>query len=166
MTTMLSTSKDSLDFLRRIVLAVLAIVVGQAAVWLSSDWMRALGNRGVAVQALDTRALALLFGPGIAGAGLLIAALLLLTRRRFALGVYWGAVLVAVAIELLSRFGCLNLSSAPGGATQVVFTSPDFDESILWHLCEVSLLGLLIVTGYSLTASRGRAGESCAADVA
>jgi hypothetical protein len=166
MTTTLSTSKGSPDLLRRSVLAVLAVVVGSAAVGLSSDWTRALGNRGVAVRALDARALALLFGPGIAGAGLLIAALLLLTRRRFALGVYWGAVLVAVAVECLSRFGCLNLSSAPGGATQVVFTSPDFDESILWHLCEVSLLGLLIVTGDSLTAPRGRAGEPCVADVA
>jgi hypothetical protein len=159
MTTTHSTSDGSSDLLRRSVLAVLAIVVGLVAIWLSCDYTRFLGNRGVAIQALDIRALALLYGPGIAGAGLLIAALLLLMRRRFSLGVYWGAVLVAVTVEVLSRFGCLNLSSAPGGAMQVVFTSPDFDESNLWHMGEVSLLGLLIVMGYSLTTPREREGE-------
>jgi hypothetical protein len=144
----------------------LAIVVGVVAIWLSCDYARFLGNRGVAIQALDIRALALLFGPGIAGAGLLIAALLLLTRRRIGLGIYWGAVLVAVAVMLLSRFGCLNLSTTPSDAMQVVFIPPDFDESVLWQMCEASLLGLLIVTGDSLTTSQERAGEPYIADVA
>jgi hypothetical protein len=134
----------------------LAAGAGSVGVWLTSDVTRCVVARGVAIRTLDARAMALVFGPGVAGAGLLLAALLLLTRRRFALGIYWGAVFVAVAVELLSRFGCFNLSTPPGGETQVVFTSPEFDESVRWHMGEVSLLGLLIVMGHWLTAPPGQ----------
>jgi hypothetical protein len=166
MTTTVTSAESPSSHLRRGSLVVVAAVAGGAAVWLTSEYTRAFGSRGVAIRSLDARALALLFGPGIAGAGLLIAALLLLTRHRIGLGVYWGAVLVAVAVELLSRFGCLNLSITPSDAMQVVFIPPDFDESVLWQMGKASFLGLLIVTGYSLTTPRVRAGEPCVADVA
>ena len=142
------------DLLRCCVLAVLAVGAGSAAVGLTWDVTRHVVARGVAIRTLDARAMALVFGPGVAGVSLLLAAVLLSTRRRSALVVYWAAVSVAVAVELLSRFGCFNLSTPPGGGTQVVFTSPEFDESVLWHMGEVSLLGLLIVMGHWLTTPR------------
>jgi hypothetical protein len=157
MTNSPTTTGRRSELLRRLALAVLAVGAGSAAMWLTSDVTRYAVARGVAIRNLDARAMALVFGPGVSGVGLLLAAVLLLTRRRFALGIYWGAVFVAVAVELLSRFGCFNLSTPPGGETQVVFTSPEFDESILWHVGAVSLLGLLIVMGHWLTAPRDSA---------
>jgi hypothetical protein len=154
MTNSPTTAGRRSELLRRCALVALAAGAGSAGVWLTSDVTRCVVARGVAIRTLDARAMALVFGPGVAGAGLLVAALLLSTRRRIALGVYWGAVFVAVAVELLSRFGCFDLSTPPGGETQVVFISPDFDESILWHMGEVSLLGLLIVMGHWLSAPR------------
>ncbi len=140
--------------LRRCALALLAVGVGSAGLLLTFDDTLSLVSCGITVRKLEVRALLLLFGPAVAGAGLGLAAALLLARRRFALGVYWSAVFLAVALDLMSRFGCLNVSTPPGGASQVVFTSPEYDESVLWHMGQVSVIGLLIVAGYWLSASR------------
>jgi len=162
MTSMFAATENSSNRIRRFVLTVVAVAIGVCGTSLTSEYARIVRSSDFAMRSLDARALALLLGPGIAGVGLIVAALLLMLRRRFALGVYWSAVLVAIGFEGLSRFGCLAFSTPPGGQMQAVFIEPDHYDSILWTMREASLLGVLVLVGVWATEPRESEVESAA----